>query len=180
MLLLIEHDTIMSTPQARQHLADFVAARPALNVAIFHSSKLTPREVRAVYPAALRKRLTMTPRTPREKNLAYSLMYEVCCVTSALKFVSKMGKDDSWVCAVPPEWDYPLTHQFGTARVVVIDGAFAPADARLLSDLDQCYAPRNRPSNASASSIASFSDGVKISMRGKSSGQGTRSASLCH
>lgn len=180
MLLLIEHDTIMSTPQARQHLADFVAARPALNVAIFHSAKLAPNKVRAAYPASLRDRLVLTPGTPREKNLAYSLMYEVCCVTSALKFVGKMGKDDSWLCVVPPEWDYPLTHRFGAARVVVIDGAFSPADARLLSDLDQCAAPRNRPSNASASSIASFSGSVKISMRGKSSGQGTRSASLCH
>lgn len=180
MLLLIEHDTIMSTPQARQCLADFFAARPALNVAIFHSATLKPDDVYAAYPASLRDRLVLTPETPRERNLGYFLTYEICCVTSALKFVSKMGKDDSWVCAVPPAWDYPLTHRFGTARVVVIDGAFSPADARLLSDLDQCAAPRNRPSNASASSIASFSGSVKISMRGKSSGQGTRSASLCH
>lgn len=72
MLLLIEHDTIMSTPQARQHLADFVAARPALNVAIFHSAKLAPNKVRAAYPASsLRDRLVLTPGTPRERNLGY-------------------------------------------------------------------------------------------------------------
>ena len=55
MLLLIEHDTIMSTPQARQHLADFVAARLALNVAIFHSAKHSPNKVRAAYPGSLQK-----------------------------------------------------------------------------------------------------------------------------
>lgn len=179
MLLLIEYDTIMSTPQARQHLADFVAERPGLNVAIFHSAKLAPNKVRAAYPASLRDRLVLTPGTPRERNLGYFLTYEICCITSALKFVGKM-KGDSWLCVVPPEWDYPLTHQFGNERVVVKDGTFAPADARLLADLDQCEAPRNRPSKASASSIASFSAGVKISMRGKSSGHSTRSASLCH
>ena len=179
MLLLIEHDTIMATAEARQCLADFVASQPALNVAIFHSSTLKENDVCAAYHTALRNRLIMTPSTPREKNLAYFLMYEVCCVSSALKFVGKM-KDESWICVVPPEWDYPLTHQFGDKRVVVIDGTFAPADARLLSDLDQCEAPRNRPSNASASSIASLSTGAKISMRGKSSGHSPRSASLCH
>ena len=179
MLLLIEHDTILSTPQARQHLSKFVAERPGLNVAIFHSEKLSANEVRADYPAALRDRLIMTPSTPRARNLAYFLTYEVCCITSALKFVGIM-KDDSWLCVVPPEWDYPLVHQFGNERVVIIDGTFAPQDAQLLSDLDQFEAPRNRPSKASASSIASRSAGVKISMRGKSSGHGTRSASLCH
>lgn len=181
MLLLIEHDTILSTPQARQHLAKFVAERPGLNVAIFHSEKFTANEVRADYPAALRDRLIMTPSTPRVRNLAYFLTYEICCITSALKFVGIL-KDDSWLCVVPPEWDYPLAHQFGNERVVIIDGTFAPQDARLLSELDQDQfeAPRNRPSKASASSIASRSAGVKISMRGKSSGHDTRSASLCH
>lgn len=180
MLLMIEHDTIMSTPQARQRLADFVTERPGLNVAIFHSAKLKSKEVRAAYPVALRNRLTITPATPRKRNLGYFLMYEICCITSALKFVGKMGHDAPWICVVPPEWDYPLVHQFGEDRVVVIAGTFAPADADLLADLTQCDAPRSFASNALASSMASISAGVKISMRGKSSGHSNRSASFCH
>lgn len=118
MLLLIEHDRIMSTPQARQRLADFVAERPGLNVAIFHSAKLKSKEVRAAYPIALRDRLTITPATPRERNLGYFLTYEICCITSALKFTGKMAHDAPWLCVVPPEWDYPLSHQFGEDRLV--------------------------------------------------------------
>ena len=57
MLILIEHDSILSTPEARQSLAAFVAHRPNINVAVFHSAKLSAAEVCDAYPPELRKRL---------------------------------------------------------------------------------------------------------------------------
>ena len=56
MLMLIEHDSILSTPEARQSLAAFVAHRPNINVAVFHSAKLSAAEVCEAYPPALRER----------------------------------------------------------------------------------------------------------------------------
>lgn len=42
MLMLIEHDSILSTPEARRSLAAFVAHRPNINVAVFHSASCRP------------------------------------------------------------------------------------------------------------------------------------------
>ena len=52
-----QHDFILSTPEARRNLAAFVAHRPNINVAVFHSAKLSAAEVCEAYPPALRERL---------------------------------------------------------------------------------------------------------------------------
>jgi hypothetical protein len=80
MLMLIEHDSILSTPEARQSLAAFVAHRPNINVAVFHSAKLSAAEVCEAYPPELRERLMLTPDTPRDRDLRFWISYEAGCV----------------------------------------------------------------------------------------------------
>ena len=85
MLLFIEHDAVMSTPEARKALADFVGHRPGINLAVFHAADESDDDVLAAYPAALRERLLLTPKTPRARDLCFWLAYEVGCVWAVLR-----------------------------------------------------------------------------------------------
>jgi len=85
MLLFIEHDAVMSTPEARKALADFVGHRHGINLAVFHAAVESDDDVLAAYPAALRERLLLTPKTPRARDLRFWLAYEAGCVWAALR-----------------------------------------------------------------------------------------------
>lgn len=185
MLMLIEHDSILSTPEARQSLAAFVANRPNINVAVFHSAKLSAAEVCEAYPPELRERLMLTPDTPRERDLRLWLGYEAGCVYAALRHTGTLAQCEAVVCLVPPAWGDSAREQFGAKRVVVIGEPFSAEAARRLARSFSTYRrtpveplPRSLSSKASVASMAATSAGVKTSSRGKSSGQSIRSASL--
>ena len=185
MLMLIEHDSILSTPEARQSLAAFVAHRPNINVAVFHSAKLSAAEVCEAYPPELRERLMLTPDTPRERDLRFWIGYEAGCVFAALRHNGTLAQCEAVVCLVPPAWGDTAREQFGEKRVVVIGEPFSMDTARRLARSLSTYrrtpvesSPRSLPSKASVASMAATSAGVKTSSRGKSSGHSTRSASL--
>ena len=118
MLMLIEHDSILSTPEARQSLAAFVAHRPNINVAVFHSAKLSAAEVCEAYPPALRERLMLTPDTPRDRDLRFWIGYEAGCVFAALRHNGTLAQCEAVVCLVPPAWGDTAREQFGEKRVV--------------------------------------------------------------
>lgn len=186
MLLFIEHDAVMATAEARKALADFVGHRPGINLAVFHAADESEDDVRAVYPAALRERLLLTPKTPRARDLCFWLAYEAGCVWAALRSTGQMAQCEAWVTLVPPAWEMAAREQFGDKRVVVIPAAFSVADARRLARTLSTYrrAPvdpesseRSLASNASAVSMTSSSAAVKTGSRGKSAGHSTRAAS---
>ena len=133
MLILIEHDSILSTPEARQSLAAFVAHRPNINVAVFHSSKLSAAEVCEAYPPELRERLMLTPDTPRDRDLRFWISYEAGCVFAALRSNGQLAQCEAVVCLVPPAWGAPAREQFGDKRVVVIGEPFSVDTARRLA-----------------------------------------------
>ncbi|MDD3326590.1 MAG: hypothetical protein PHW25_05825 [Zoogloea sp.] len=184
MLILIEHDSILSTPEARQSLAAFVAHRPNINVAVFHSDKLSAAEVCEAYPPELRARLMLTPDTPRDRDLRFWISYEVGCVFAALRHNGTLAQCEAVVCLVPPAWGDSARAQFGAKRVVVMDEPFSANAGRRLArsstyrQIPVEPSPRSLPSKASVASMAAASAGVKTSSRGKSSGHSTRSASL--
>ena len=185
MLLLIEHDSILSTLDARQRLAAFVADRPNINLAVFHSAALTATEVRETYPPELRERLMLTPDTPRDRDLRFWIGYEVGCVFAALRHNGALAQCETVVCLVPPAWGDSAREQFGHKRVVVIGEPFSADAARHLARNLPTYrrtpvvpSPRSLSSKASVASMAATSAGVKTSSRGKFSGHSTRSASL--
>lgn len=186
MLLFIEHDAVMATAEARKALADFVGHRPGINLAVFHAADHSEDDVRAVYPAALRERLLLTPKTPRARDLCFWLAYEAGCVWAALRSTGKMTQCEAWVTLVPPAWEEAAREQFGDKRVVVIPAAFSAADARRLARTLSTYrrvpvnpgsSARNRASSASAVPMASSSAAVNTGSRGKSAGHSTRAAS---
>lgn len=186
MLLLIEHDAVMGTPEARKALADFVGHRPGINLAVFHSADVPEDDVLAAYPTALRKRLLLTPQTPRARDLCFWMAYEAGCVWAALRSSGQLAQCEAWVTLVPPAWEKAARAQFGDRRVVVIPAAFSAADAKRLArtlstyrrvPVDPKSPPRNLPSNASAVPMASSSLVVKTDSRGKSAGQSIRAAS---
>ena len=133
MLLLIEHDSVMASAAARRCLADFVAHKPTLNVAVFHSEKLTADDVRAAYPPALRERLMLTPDTPRKRDLQFWIAYEAGCVWAALRHNGQLAQCEALVCLVPPAWEETARDQFGAKRVVVMPSTFGSEDARRLA-----------------------------------------------
>lgn len=186
MLLFIEHDAVMGTPEARKALADFVGHRPGISLAVFHAANESDDDVLAAYPAALRDRLLLTPKTPRTRDLRFWVAYEAGCVWAALRHNGQLTQCEAWVALVPPAWEKAARAQFGDKRVVVIPAAFSSADARRLArtlstyrrvPVDPKSPPRNLPSNASAVPMASSSLVVKTDSRGKSAGQSIRAAS---
>lgn len=186
MLLLIEHDAVMGTPEARKALADFVGHRPSINLAVFRAADEADGDVLAAYPAALRDRLLLTPKTPRTRDLRFWLAYEAGCVWAALRSNGQMTQCEAWVTLVPPAWEKAARSQFGDKRVVVIPAAFTAADAKRLARTLSTYrrvpvAPessmRNLASSASAVPMASSSAAVKTGSRGRSAGHSIRAAS---
>ena len=133
MLLLIEHDAVMATTEARMALADFVGHRPGINLAVFHAADKSDDDVLAAYPAALRERLLLTPKTPRARDLCFWLAYEAGCVWAALRSNGQLTQCEAWVTLVPPAWEKAARAQFGDKRVVVIPAAFSAADAKRLA-----------------------------------------------
>ena len=130
MLLFIEHDAVMATAEARKALADFVGHRPGINLAVFHPADKSDDDVLAAYPAALRERLLLTPKTPRARDLCFWLAYEAGCVWAALRSNGQLTQCEAWVTLVPPAWEKAARAQFGDKRVVVIPAAFSAADAK--------------------------------------------------
>lgn len=186
MLLFIEHDAVMATAEARKALADFVGHRPGINLALFHTADESDADVRASYPAPLRERLVLTPKTPRARDLRFWVAYEAGCVWAAMRHNGKVTQCEAWVALVPPAWEKAARAQFGDKRVVVIPAAFSAADARRLARTLSTYrrvpvdpesSVRNLPSSASAVPMASSSAAVKTGSRGKSAGHSIRAAS---
>ena len=120
MLLFIEHDAVMATAEARKALADFVGHRPGINLALFHTADESGDDVRTAYPAALRERLVLTPKTPRSRDLKFWVAYEAGCVWAALRHNGQLTQCEAWVALVPPAWEKAARAQFGDKRVVVI------------------------------------------------------------
>ncbi len=186
MLLFIEHDAVMATAEARKALADFVGHRPGINLALFHTADDSDNDVRTAYPAALRERLVLTPKTPRSRDLKFWVAYEAGCVWAALRHNGQLTQCEAWVALVPPAWEKAARAQFGDKRVVVIPAAFSAADARRLARTLSTYrrvpvdpesSVRNLASSASAVPMASSSPAVKTGSRGKSAGHSIRAAS---
>lgn len=186
MLLFIEHDAVMATVEARKALADFVGDRPGIRLAVFHADDTSDDDVRAAYPAVLRERLLLTPKTPRARDLSFWLAYEAGCVWAALRSNGQMTQCEAWVTLVPPAWEKAAREQFGDKRVAVIPAAFSAADARRLArtlptyrrvPVDPESSARNLASSASAVPIASNSTAVKAGSAGKSAGQSIRAVS---
>lgn len=186
MLLFIEHDAVMATAEARKALADFVGHRPGINLALFHTADDSDNDVRTAYPAALRERLVLTPKTPRSRDLKFWVAYEAGCVWAALRHNGQLTQCEAWVALVPPAWEKAARAQFGDKRVVVIPAAFSTADARRLARTLSTYrrvpvdpesSVRNLASNASAVPMASSSACEKTGSRGKSAGHSIRAAS---
>ncbi len=184
MLLLTEYDFVLGSATARRCLADFLSDRPTITLAIFRSTTVEPVVMRKSCPANLRKRILLTPETPRESDLAFWLRYEVGCVTGALHYSGAMTQSEPWLTLVPPEWAAVAAANFGKKRVVVMPTEFCEADAeRLRKSITAgrwghvAPAPRSLHGSASAIAKAATSAGVKASSRGKSAGQSIRSAS---
>ncbi len=186
MLLFIEHDAVMATADARKALADFVGHRPGINLALFHTAADSGDDVRTAYPAALRERLVLTPKTPRARDLRFWVAYEAGCVWAAMRHNGQLTQCEAWVALVPPAWEKAARAQFGDKRVVVIPAAFSTADARRLARTLSTYrrvpvdpesSMRNLASSASAVPMASSSAAVKTGSRGKSAGHSIRAAS---
>lgn len=186
MLLFIAHDVVMSTPDARKALADFVGHRPGINLAVFRAADESDDDVLAAYPVELRERLLLTPKTPRARDLCFWLAYEAGCVWAALRSSGQMTQCEAWVTLVPPAWEKAARSQFGDKRVVVIPAAFSAADAKRLARTLSTYrrvpvepesSLRNLASSASAVPMASSSATVNTSSRGRSAGHSIRAAS---
>lgn len=187
MLLFIEHDAVMATAEARKALADFVGHRPGINLALFHTADDSDDDdVRASYPAALRERLVLTPKTPRARDLRFWVAYEAGCVWAAMRHNGQVTQCEAWVALVPPAWEKAARAQFGDKRVVVIPAAFSAADARHLARTLSTYrrvpvdpesSVRNLASSASAVPMASSSAAVNTGSRGESAGHSIRAAS---
>ncbi|MBU9439556.1 hypothetical protein KTE91_31255 [Burkholderia multivorans] len=184
MLLLIEHDHVMANVAARRCLADFVARRPNVTLALFRSPSVKVETLVKSYPPALRERLLVTPEVPRDRDLAFAIMYEVSAVTSGLRFAGGMSQCEPWLCLVPPAWQDAVAQQFGERHVMVVPSPFCDADARRLASsissdrwAHDAPAPRNLASSPSAASMAPSSAVVNSGSRGKSAGQSMRSAS---
>lgn len=150
MLLMIEHDSILSTPEARQNLAVFVAHHPNMNVAVFHSVMLSATEVYEAYPPELRERLMLTPDTPRDRDLHFWLSYEAGAVYAALRHNGTLAQCEAIVCAVPPVWADSARAQFGVERVIVMNEPFSLLDARRLAHSLSTYPRRRTTDNFSS------------------------------
>jgi hypothetical protein len=186
MLLFIEHDAVMATPEARKALADFVGHRPGIKLAVFHAADESDDDVLAAYPDALRERLLLTPKTPRARDLCFWLAYEAGCVWAALRSNGQLTQCEAWVALVPPAWEKAARAQFGDKRVVVISAAFSAADAKRLArtlstyrrvPLDPEASVRSLASSASAAPLARISSAVNTGSRGRSAGHSIRAAS---
>ena len=184
MLLLIEHDHVMANVAARRCLADFVARRPNVTLALFRSPGVKVETLVKSYPPALRERLLVTPDVPRGPDLAFAIMYEVSAVTSGLRFAGGMSQCEPWLCLVPPGWRDAVAEQFGERHLMVVPSPFCDADARRLAKsissdrwAHEAPAPRNLASSPSAALMAPSSAAVSNGSRGMSAGHSIRAAS---
>lgn len=184
MLLFIEHDAVMATAEARKALADFVGHRPGINLALFHTADECDDDVRASYPAVLRERLVLTPKTPRARDLRFWVAYEAGCVWAAMRHNGQLTQCEAWVALVPPTWEgcpRPVRRQACGGHPCRLHG-HAKRLARTLSTyrrvpVDPESSDRNLASSASAVPMASSSAAVKTGSRGRSAGHSIRAAS---
>jgi hypothetical protein len=132
MLLLVEQDRVLGTHRALRRFCEFVSTpqRRAMRIVLFRSSaEGNADQILRAYPRSIRRRIVITPETPRSADLAFWLHYEICCATAALRFVGAFQADEPWLAVVPPGWMGALGMHFLKQHFLSTPGEF-DEDAR--------------------------------------------------
>lgn len=133
MLVFVEHDHVLHTRSARRLFGKVLEDYDNVQVVVFRPHEAVDAErMTFVYPPALRVRMVVTPTTPRTKDLAFWLSYEVGCAAAAMRHLGKFQPGDSWCALVPPAWYAPLCESFHEAHLMPMPSAFDDIDASRL------------------------------------------------
>lgn len=177
MLLLVEHDHVMRTPRARHLLGDLLTALTPRQrrVVVFRSTRRRGADLLGSYPQNLRERIVITPPTPRGRDLAFWLRYEVCCTLAALRNAGVLGRTERWVVIASPDWTEALSCHFHPDHLLPVTGELNEDQIpRLRSRLGR----RATPSVGSAVARISLSDADSTTLRQRRSGRGAKAVRL--